>query len=104
LPFAASIEKEVPEVKRAVVTTYLQSGLLTYENSDLKKNGYTVSEHFFEMFSWKFLKGNAATAIREPNSIVLTASAAKALFGNVDAIGKVIRINDFESFTGSEKC
>jgi ABC-type antimicrobial peptide transport system permease subunit len=101
LPFAASIEKEVPEVKRAVVTTYLQSGLLTYENSDLKRTGYTVSGDFFEMFSWKFLKGNAATAIREPNSIVLTASAAKALFGNMDAIGKIIRINDFESGTGS---
>ncbi|HZG26569.1 MAG TPA: FtsX-like permease family protein, partial [Chitinophagaceae bacterium] len=91
----------MPEVKRAVVTTYLQSGLLTYENSDLKRIGYTVSGDFFEMFSWKFLKGNAATAIREPNSIVLTASAAKALFGNMDAIGKIIRINDFESATGS---
>jgi ABC-type antimicrobial peptide transport system permease subunit len=54
------------------------------------------------MFSWKFIKGNAATAISEPNSIVLTESAAKALFGNVDAIGKVIRINDFESFAGFE--
>jgi ABC-type antimicrobial peptide transport system permease subunit len=101
LPFAASIEKEVPEVKRAVVTSYLQSGILTYDHADSKRTGYTVSEHFFEMFSWQFLKGNAATAIREPNSIVLTASAAKALFGNVDAIGKVLRINDFESATGS---
>jgi ABC-type antimicrobial peptide transport system permease subunit len=92
----------VPEVKRAVITTYRQSAILIYGNSNLKKNGYTVSEHFFEMFSWNFIKGNAATAIIEPNSVVLTESAAKALFGHVDVIGKVVRINDFESFTGFE--
>jgi ABC-type antimicrobial peptide transport system permease subunit len=102
LPLGSSIEREVPEVKRVVVTTYRQSGILAYGNTNLKKNGYTVTGHFFEMFSCKFVKGNAATAIAEPNSIALTESAAKALFGNVDVIGKVVRISDFESNAGFE--
>jgi ABC-type antimicrobial peptide transport system permease subunit len=100
LPFAGAIEREVPEVRRAVVLSYLQSGILARGDANLKKNGYSVSKHFFEMFSWKFVKGNAATAISEPNSIVLTESAAKALFGNLDAIGKTIRISDYEAYAG----
>ena len=50
------------------------------------------------MFSWKFIKGNAATAIPDAYSIVLTESAAKALFGNADPINKVVKIdNDYDA-------
>jgi hypothetical protein len=44
----------------------------------------TVSDHFFNVFSWKFLKGNAASAIPDAYTIVLTQSTAKALFGDED--------------------
>ena len=94
LPFAGAIEKGIPQVKHAVVTTHRQSHILTYGDTKLKKQGYTVSEHFFDMFSWKFIKGNAATAIPDAYSVVLTQSAAKALFGNADPINKVVRIDN----------
>ncbi|MBL7742347.1 MAG: ABC transporter permease [Chitinophagaceae bacterium] len=94
LPLARSIESNIPQVKRAVVTTSRQPRILSYADSRLKKEGYTVSEHFFDMFSWKFIKGNPWTAITDPSSIVLTQSSAKALFGNTDPLDKVIRINN----------
>ncbi|MGZ8511535.1 MAG: ABC transporter permease [Chitinophagaceae bacterium] len=98
MPLASSLENVSPQIKKAVVTTNRQSHVLTYGDAKLKKDGYTVSEHFFDMFSWKFIKGNAATAIPDAYSIVLTRSAAKALFGNVDPINKVVRIdNDYDS-------
>jgi hypothetical protein len=46
------------------------------------------------MFTWKFIKGNAATAIADPLAIVLTQSSAKAFFGNTDPINKVLKINN----------
>ena len=80
-----------------MVTTHRQSHILTYGDARLKKYGYTVSEHFFDMFSWKFIKGNAATALPDAYSLVLTQSAAKALFGNDDPINKVVKIdNDYD--------
>ena len=98
LPLAASVEKEIPQVKQAVVTTGAESHILTYGDNKLKKQGYTVSEHFFDVFSWKFIKGNAQTAIPDAYSIVLTVSAAKTLFGNKDPINKVIRVdNDYDA-------
>lgn len=53
-----------------------------------------VSESFFKMFDWKFLKGNPASAINDPLAVVLTKSTATALFGNDNPINKVIRIDD----------
>jgi len=94
LPLAQSIEKNAPQVKNAVITTRQQSHILTFGDTKLKKQGYTVSEHFFDMFSWKFIKGNAASAIPDAYSIVLTQSAAKALFGSEDPINKVLRIDN----------
>lgn len=98
MPLAKSLKDASPQIKNAVVTTHRQSHILTYGEAKLKKNGYTVSEHFFDMFSWKFIKGNAATAIPDAYSIVLTESAAKALFGKADPINKVVKIdNDYDA-------
>jgi putative ABC transport system permease protein len=97
LPLAKSIQDVSPQIKNAVVTTHRQSPILTYGDAKLKKYGYTVSEHFFDMFSWKFIKGTAATALPDAYSLVLTQSAAKALFGNADPMNKVVRIdNDYD--------
>jgi ABC-type antimicrobial peptide transport system permease subunit len=94
LPLAQSIQKEIPQIKYAVVTTHQQPHVLAYHDTKLKKKGFTVSEHFFDMFSWKFVKGNAASAITDPSSIVLTESAAEALFGHADPINEVVRIDN----------
>ncbi|HVX48949.1 MAG TPA: FtsX-like permease family protein, partial [Chitinophagaceae bacterium] len=40
-----------------------------------------------------FIKGNPATALRNPNSVVITASTAKKYFGNEDPMGKVLQMN-----------
>ncbi len=51
LPLARSIKNDAPQVKNAVVTTHLQPMNLAYGDVKLKKNGYTVSENFFDIFS-----------------------------------------------------
>jgi len=98
LPLAKTLKEKLPQIKNAVVTTHGGSHILTYGESKLKKQGYTVSDHFFDMFTWKFIKGNAASALPDAYSIVLTQSAATALFGNADPINKMIRIdNDYDA-------
>jgi len=94
LPLAGTIEKQIPQIKNAVVTTHRQPHILTYGENKLKKEGYTVSERFFDMFSWKFIHGTPATALPDPYAIVLTQSAAKALFGNEDPINKIIKVDN----------
>jgi len=94
LPLAGVLQEKFPQIKNAVVTTHRQSHVLTYGDAKLKNQGYNVSDHFFDIFSWRFIKGNASTAIADPSSIVLTQSAAKAFFGKDDPIDKTIRIDN----------
>jgi ABC-type antimicrobial peptide transport system permease subunit len=94
LPLAKTLQEKLPQIKNAVVTTHRQSHILAYEEKKLKKMGYTVSEHFFDMFTWKFVNGNAMTALPDAYSIVLTESAAKSLFGNTDPLNKIIKVDN----------
>ena len=94
MPMAKTIQEEIPQVKNAVVTTHGQPHVLSYGEQKIKKEGYTVSERFFDMFSWKFVKGNAASAIQDAYSLVLTESSAKALFGNDDPINKIVKVDN----------
>ena len=93
-PLASEAEKNLPAVKNAVVTSYSESHVLADGEKKLKKNGYTVSAHYFNIFSWKFLEGNPATALNDPNAVVLTKSAAISFFGETSPIGKILKLDN----------
>ncbi len=97
-PLAPALAAGYPQIENAVVTSAQEPHVLSIGDKKLKKNGYTVGGHFFEMFSWDFVRGNPATAIADPTSIVLTESLARALFGNEDPINKVVRYDDNINF------
>ena len=78
-------------IKHAVLTVG-QSALLTVGEKKLNKRGLDAGESFLEMFHFQLLQGDAATALREPHSIVLTQSTATALFGDEDALGKIVLV------------
>ncbi len=53
-----------------------------------------VDPAFFTFFSFPLLKGDPATVLREPASVVLTESMARKYFGSIDnAMGKIIEID-----------
>jgi len=45
---------------------------------------------FFTLFTFQLIKGDSKTALTEPNTIVLTQSAAKKYFGNEDPMGQTL--------------
>ena len=57
-------------------------------------DGGQIAEDFLKMFQYPFISGNANTALSEPYSIVLTESLAKALFGDENAMGKMVRFDN----------
>lgn len=58
-----------------------------------------VEPAFPAMFSFKGVKGNVAGGLKDPSSILISASKAKALFGDADPINKVIKLDNKESLT-----
>lgn len=55
--------------------------------------GFWASEEFLNIFSFQLLGGNAETALGELNSIVLTSSAAKKLYGRDDVVGSQVLVD-----------
>ena len=53
-----------------------------------------VDSTFFEVFTFPALEGDTRTALDQPNTVVITESAAKKYFGNPDALGKIIETYD----------
>lgn len=94
MPLASTLEKTYPQIKNAVVTTQDEWDVFVYADKKIKKTGLTVGGNFFDMFSWRFIKGNAATALSDPFSVVLTETTARAFFGNEDPINKVLKMNN----------
>lgn len=67
-----------------------------YGNKVISLSGFWADEAFFNVFSFRMVEGNRATALMEPNSVVLTLSSARKLFGDIDAVGKGIRVDSAE--------
>jgi putative ABC transport system permease protein len=74
------------------------SGDVTVGHTTLPINGLWATASFFTVFSFPLREGNPATALQEPNSIVLTQKAAHKLFGKASALNRQIRV-DSTNFT-----
>ena len=91
---AQMVKNNFPEVED--VTKMAKSRAVTcYKDKVFREDQmYYVYDNFLTFFSCKVIKGDAKTALKELNSIVLTQSAAKKYFGDEDPMGKIIIRNN----------
>ncbi|WPU91076.1 FtsX-like permease family protein [Mucilaginibacter sabulilitoris] len=93
VPAAPAIIKDYPEVETAVRATWGYDQLFNYNNKPLKFNLMAADESFLDMFTFDFVKGNKHDAFKDLASVIMTESAVKALFGDTDPIGKMVKLN-----------
>jgi ABC-type antimicrobial peptide transport system permease subunit len=79
--------------KYALMSSWTQSHVLSAGETKLVKSGNFIEEQAPEMFSLKMLAGTRA-GLKDPHSILLSASAAKALFGDKDPMGQLIKLDN----------
>ena len=92
--YAPALLNDFPDAIEKVVRVVHDNDLISYNNiSYNEKNVFLADDNFFTVFSFKLIKGNPSTALKDPNSIVLTESSAKKYFGNDDPIGKILQFN-----------
>jgi putative ABC transport system permease protein len=94
-PYAKALQNDYPEAIQHAVRVATRTDLITYNNISYKeKKSLLADSNFFQFFSFKLLKGNPATVLADPMSMVMTASTVKKYFGNEDPIGKVVTLNN----------
>ena len=92
--YAKTLKHDFPDAIRSVTRVQPDNDLVTYNNVAFnEKKIYLADSNFFDFFSFRLLKGDPASVLRDPHSIVMTASAAKKYFGDADPIGKVVGLN-----------
>jgi len=93
--FPAAIKMGIPGIKNATRITPLQKIITVGTRKFDEKNLYYADSNFLRIFSYPVLRGNAATVLLGPNSVVLTEATALKYFGGVDqAMGKSIHIDN----------
>ena len=109
-PVGAALTNNIPEIEsytrfykaNDIVVRYEQNERSTYFT---EKNILAVDSNFLQLFGFKLLEGDAATALMKPGSVVITEDIAKKYFGGDpdsyrEAIGKILTMReDKQPFT-----
>ncbi|MBX2955100.1 MAG: ABC transporter permease [Cyclobacteriaceae bacterium] len=93
-PLKDALPEYSSKIKHTVITNWGEGFLLTADENKITKVGLAVSEDFLKIFTFPLMQGDVNTALNEQNSIVLTESVAKALFGNEDPLSKLVKIDN----------
>ncbi|HKL09439.1 MAG TPA: ABC transporter permease [Bacteroidales bacterium] len=94
-PMAEALRNDYPEVAGACRLTTAGDWLMTYKDKKFNERYFLFADStFFDIFSFKLIKGDPKTVLTEPRSIVFTESAAKKYFGNEDPVGKTLKVEN----------
>ena len=93
-PLADALHNDVPGIKYVARTDWMKPHGLSVGDKKLYMPGGMVEKDFLKIFQYSFIKGNANNALDDPYSIVLSHATAVALFGNEDAVNKIVRIDN----------
>ncbi len=85
-PFASALKQNFPQIEEAVRIDAEGGDLIAVGNGTLKVNDIISADpSLLTIFSYDFLEGAAATALTDPQSIVITETLAHTLFGARDS-------------------
>ena len=94
LKLADALRAEIPEIQFVAESDWMSAHGLQVGDKKLYILGGQSGSDFLKMFQFPLLYGNMNTVLKEPNSIVLTESTAKALFGNKNAMNQIVRYDN----------
>ncbi|MEO7988917.1 MAG: ABC transporter permease [Chryseolinea sp.] len=101
-PLASEMVNTIPGVEHATRINHwpLRNLVVKYEDKAFtEQKAFYADSNFFEFFNYKLLEGDIKTALKDPNSVVLTSALSTKYFSNESALGKIITIgNDKKAF------
>ena len=93
-PYATALLNDFPNEIKKAVRVMPSNGLVSFDNTSFnEKKLYITDPGFFTLFSFPLLKGDPATALKDPGSVVLSETTAKKYFGDQDPMGNVIELD-----------
>ena len=94
-PMGATLKKDYPQVLEYTRIYASEGNKLVKKGNeyiDEEKIAY-IDSTFFNVFTLPAIAGDTKTALNEPNTVVISETAAKKYFANADALGKTMEID-----------
>ncbi len=100
-PMAATVKNDYPQIE--MTTRFRNRGSMLIRKSDAElnvkeDNTTNVDNTFFDMFGIDLLFGDPKTALTEPNTLILTKTAAEKHFGLTEAVGQSLLLNNTDTY------
>lgn len=106
--FIKDLEKEFPEVSGAARLTgysWREAALVsTREKSFYEKGFFLADPSFVKIFRFPPVHGDPFEALRSPEGIIITESAAEKYFGEENPIGKLITVRQVNALVFEVRC
>src|SRR3982751_5249405 len=90
--------KYASDFKNVSMASWNFGHILAVGDKKISKEGMWVESNFPTMFSLRVLKGSI-NGLKDPSSILLNESVAKALFGKNNPIGKILKLDNKENYS-----
>lgn len=89
------LSEEFPEIQSFTRIVRTGNTLFQYKDAIFYEDQiYLADPAVFDIFSYKFLYGDASTCLDEPNCLVLTEKLARKYFGSANPVGEFIKVEN----------
>ncbi len=94
-PMAQAMLNDYPEVIHVTRVTRMGAWLIRFGDKKFNEDGILFADStFFDVFSFKMLKGDPRSALVQPRSMVLTEEYSKKYFGDQNPVGQRISVEE----------
>jgi putative ABC transport system permease protein len=94
----AAMKRDLPEVRqftRVIPFIGVDKSLISHGDKHFWiDDAFVVDSTFFDVFTYRPVRGDLRTALDKPNTAVLLKPLAEELFGDVDPVGKTITLDN----------
>jgi putative ABC transport system permease protein len=97
-PLAQAMKSEIPGIRAVARSTWENDVLFSLADKSIYENGRYVDPAFLTMFSVHFIKGNAAVALMQPYSVVVSEKMAMKFYGSTNIIGKSVKVDNKQDY------
>ena len=99
-PMGPAIVERYPEAVAATILAPVGETWIEYENRQYKEDNVLYADSgFLHVFTFPMIAGDPNTALDAAYSAVLTEDAAKKYFGDNEAVGRVLRLDNENDYT-----
>ncbi|HTJ13029.1 MAG TPA: ABC transporter permease [Dinghuibacter sp.] len=101
IPLAEAVKKEVPGIRNTARTLLGEQFRLLFSLGDkgINEQGKYADSSLFSMIDLAFVYGDRPSAFREVHSVVISASMARRFFGDVNPVGRALKVDNKQEYT-----